>query len=935
MNSLIALVLLPFFSAPFAAWFGARVRPAAAGIAFFITLACLLLLGISAWGADLSHAQVVSFSWIPLIGLDFAFRLDGLSLLFSGIILIIGLLIIVYAQYYLAPKDSPARFFASLLLFMGAMLGIVLSENLIQLVIFWELTSLSSFLLISFWQHRQDARTGARMALTLTGFGGLALLGGVLLLGHVVGSFNLSVVLNAGDVVRASPLYLPILILILLGVFTKSAQFPFHFWLPNAMAAPTPVSAYLHSATMVKAGIFLLARFFPVLSGTEAWVILVGGAGLITFLLGATTALFKHDLKGLLAYSTLSHLGLITLLMGFGTPLAMVAGLFHLINHATFKAALFMVAGIVDHETGTRDMRRLGGLARHMPRTALLAIIAASAMAGVPLLNGFLSKELFFTEALDASTGWVLPLLVTLGAGFSVAYSIRFIHDTFFGEPSPDLPTNIHEPPLMMRVPVLILVVTCLAVGLAPALLMGGILNLSVSAALNAPAPAFSLALWHGFNAPLMMSIIALLGGLLVYLTRRPLTHGYERTLGRLNAKTPYNFVLRALQLGSETLTQAFDQGRLQPMAFWTLAITFGAGLIGFASVPAAPLFGLDPRATPFDGITATGMILMMSLAMGIAFIHAQRLLALLVLSGVGLGVSLLFVRYSAPDLALTQLSVEVVTLILMLLALRYLPQQSTPERAKRVGFDALLAGIIGAGAAILTYAMMSRDFASIAGYFLENSLSQGGGHNVVNVILVDFRGYDTFGEISVLALAALGIYALLQNIKLSPLAPPPITNARLAHPILLQTATHLLLPMTLLFGAYILLRGHNAPGGGFIAGLIFASAAMMQLIAQGQPLDGRALSSKAHSALALGLLLALGTGLASIALGYPFLTSTFTHLNLPVIGGVEIASAMMFDLGVFFVVMGASILMLTRIVQIQAHEPHTASVTTHLKEPN
>ncbi len=931
MSSLIAIVLLPFFGAPFVAWLGARWRPAAAGVAVLITLACLLLLGIAAWGADLSHAQVVSFSWIPLIGLDFAFRLDGLSLLFSGIILIIGLLIVIYAQYYLATEDSTARFFASLMLFMGAMLGIVLSENLIQLVIFWELTSLSSFLLISFWQHRQEARTGARMALTLTGLGGLALLGGVLLLGHVVGSYNLSVVLNAGEVVKASPLYLPILILILLGVFTKSAQFPFHFWLPNAMAAPTPVSAYLHSATMVKAGIFLLARFFPLLAGTEAWVILVGGAGLITFLLGAYTALFKHDLKGLLAYSTLSHLGLITLLMGFGTPLALVAGLFHLINHATFKASLFMVAGIVDHETGTRDMRRLGGLARHMPRTTLLAIIAASAMAGVPLLNGFLSKEMFFTEALDVSAGWGLPLLVTLGAVFSVAYSIRFIHDTFFGEPSPDLPTHIHEPPLMMRIPVMILVVACLAVGLAPALLVGGILNLSVSAALNAPAPIFSLALWHGFNTPLIMSMLAMFGGLVVYLARRPLTRWHEQSLGRLNAKTPYNFVLRALQLGSETLTHAFDQGRLQPMVFWTLTTTLAAGLIGFLHFSAAPLFGSDPQATPFDGITALGIIIMMGLALSIAFIHAQRLIALLVLSVIGLGVSLLFVRYSAPDLALTQLSVEVVTLILMLLALRYLPQTSPPDRAKRRRLDAFLASLIGAGAATLTYAMMSRDFASIAGYFLENSLSQGGGHNVVNVILVDFRGYDTFGEISVLALAALGIYALLQGIKLPPLTPPPIATARLAHPMLLQTASQLLLPMTLLFGAYILLRGHNAPGGGFIAGLIVASAILLQLITYGLPADGRALSAKAHGAIALGLLLALGTGLASIVLGYPFLTSTFTHIRLPLIGDVEVASAMMFDFGVFFVVMGTAILMLNRIIHLQAEEPHT--VTT--KEPH
>jgi multicomponent K+:H+ antiporter subunit A len=930
MNSLIIIVLLPFFSAPFVAFLGARWRPAAAGVAVLVALACLLLLGIAAWGADLSHAQVASFSWIPLIGLDFAFRLDGLSLLFSGIILIIGLLIIVYAQYYLAPGDSPARFFASLMLFMGAMLGIVLSENLIQLVIFWELTSLSSFLLISFWQHRQEARTGARMALTLTGFGGLALLGGVLLLGHVVGSYNLSVVLNAGEMVKASPFYLPILILILLGVFTKSAQFPFHFWLPNAMAAPTPVSAYLHSATMVKAGIFLLARFFPVLAGTEAWVILVGGAGLITFLLGAYTALFKHDLKGLLAYSTLSHLGLITLLMGFGTPLALVAGLFHLINHATFKASLFMVAGIVDHETGTRDMRRLGGLARHMPHTALLAIIAASAMAGVPLLNGFLSKEMFFTEALDVSTNWVLPALVTLGAVFSVAYSIRFIHDTFFGEPAPDLPTNIHEPALMMRLPVLLLVITCLAVGLAPALIMGGILTLSVSAALNAPAPYFSLALWHGLNAPLIMSLIAMLGGLMVYLVRQPLTRWHEQRLGRFDAKTPYNLVLRTLQLGSETITHAFDQGRLRPMVLFTLAITIAAGLVGFGQFASAPLFGADPRATPFDGLTAVGMILMMGLALVITMIHAQRLIALLLLSAVGLGVSLLFVRYSAPDLALTQLSVEVVTLILLLLALRYLPQHSTAEPRARQWRDAGIAAIAGIGAFVLTYAVMSRDFASIAGYFLEHSLSQGGGHNVVNVILVDFRGYDTFGEISVLVLAALGIFALRQGITLTPLAPAARAAKHFAHPLLLQTVIPLLLPMTLLFGAYILLRGHNAPGGGFIAGLIIASAVMMSFIAQGQPPARRQLSAKAHGAMAFGLLLALGTGLVAIALGYPFLTSAFTHLHLPLIGDLEVASAMMFDFGVFFVVLGAAVLMLSQIAEIQVQEP----LGEQIKEP-
>ena len=329
------------------------------------------------------------------------------------------MLVVFYARYYMSPADPVARFYSLLLGFMGAMLGIVLSGNLIQLVIFWELTSLFSFLLIGYWHHRADARRGARMALTVTGAGGLCLLAGVLLLGHIVGSYELDAVLAAGDVVRGHALYPVTLALVLLGALTKSAQFPFHFWLPHAMAAPTPASAYLHSATMVKAGVFLLARLWPVLAGTEPWFWIVGGAGVCTLLLGAYAAMFQNDIKGLLAYSTISHLGLITLLLGLNSPLAAVAAVFHMMNHATFKASLFMAAGIVDHETGTRDMRRLDGLFKAMPITGTLAMVASAAMAGVPLLNGFLSKEMFFAETVFISSlPWVergLPFAATVG----------------------------------------------------------------------------------------------------------------------------------------------------------------------------------------------------------------------------------------------------------------------------------------------------------------------------------------------------------------------------------------------------------------------------------------------------------------------------------------------------------------------------------------
>ncbi len=916
-------VLLPFAAAPLVAWVARFNRFASAWAAGATTLLSLVLFIPAALRDQPGSAIVSSQAWLPQIGLDLAFRVDGLSILFTGLILIIGLLIILYARYYLSAKDSMGRFFAYMMLFMGSMLGIVLSENLIQLVVFWELTSLSSFLLISYWQHRREARFGARMALAITGAGGLAMLGGVLLLGHVVGSYNLTEVLLSGDQIRHSPLYLPILILILLGVFTKSAQFPFHFWLPNAMAAPTPVSAYLHSATMVKAGIFLLARLFPALSGTIEWQVLVGGAGLLTFLLGAYTALFKHDLKGLLAYSTISHLGLITLLFGFGTPLAAVAGVFHIINHATFKASLFMVAGIVDHETGTRDMRRLGGLARKMPHTTALAIIAASAMAGVPLLNGFLSKEMFFAESVDMAHGmhptWLLPMLVTIGGVLSVAYSVRFIHDTFFGRLDSDLPKEPHEPHRFMKIPVDLLVVLCLAVGILPAVIVGPLLTFASEAVLQGPTPHFSLALWHGVHAPLIMSMIALSGGVFVYLIRGPLTRFHERAPGRIDARLFYRIVMQTLFSGASGVTRWFDRGQLAPIVGWTTVFALLAGFIGFAQF-AGPngwhLFG-DRAGMPMDTVTAVGIGMILLATLATVLLHTRRLIALIPLGVVGLGVALLFARFSAPDLALTQLSVEVVTIILMLLALYYLPQISeVVESTGRRWRDGIIAVLAGTAATILTYAVMTRNYDSIAEYFLKESLPLGGGHNVVNVILVDFRGYDTFGEITVLALAALGIFAMLQNLRL-PASRTDLSGrawVQNAHPLLLRSLTQVLLPMTLVVGLYILLRGHNAPGGGFIAGLIVASALVAQYLAHGINTTANRMKVSMHASMALGLLLAAATGIGAILIGYPYLTSTFGHLHWPIVGSFELASAMAFDLGVFLVVVGATVLILVQL---------------------
>ncbi len=521
---LFALILVPFFASVLVAAVGVRRPRVAPWLAGLVALACCALLAVAA--PEVFSGRVLRSAVPWFAGVDVALRMDGLAFTFALLVCAIGALVVLYAAYYLSPDDPPGRFFASLLAFMGAMLGVVLAGDLIVLVVFWELTSVTSFLLIGFWKHRADARQGARMALAITGGGGLCLLAGVLLIGHIVGSYDLDRVLAAGDLIRAHPAYVPALVLVLLGAFTKSAQFPFHFWLPHAMAAPTPVSAFLHSATMVKAGVFLLARLWPVLSGTEAWFWIVTGAGACTLLLGSYLAMFQNDLKRLLAYSTISHLGLITLLLGLNSPLAAVAAVFHVMNHATFKASLFMAAGIVDHETGTRDIRRLHGLYRAMPITGTLALVASAAMAGVPLLNGFLSKEMFFAETvfLSAHPGveFLLPVVATLAGLFAVVYALRFSVDIFLGSRSGDLPREPHEPVRWMRVPIELLVLACLVVGIAPAWSIGPFLDAAARPVVGGTLPEFSLAIWHGFNAPLGMSLVATAGGIVAYLLLKP-----------------------------------------------------------------------------------------------------------------------------------------------------------------------------------------------------------------------------------------------------------------------------------------------------------------------------------------------------------------------------------------------------------------------------
>lgn len=913
------LTLIPFIGAAFTAFSTRLGRYSSAWVAVVAVLSSLFLLWPLAWQVTDGSTIVQHLpQWMPELGFNLAFRLDGLALLFSLMILLVGLVVIIYARYYLSARDSMGRFYAYLLLFMGSMLGIVLSENILQLLMFWELTSLSSFLLISYWQQREEASRGARMALTITGAGGLAMLGGFLMLGKMAGSYELSDILNAGEAIRNHALYLPMLLLVLLGAFTKSAQFPFHFWLPNAMAAPTPVSAYLHSATMVKAGIFLLARLYPALSGTPEWIWLVSGTGLVTFVIGAYIALFKHDMKALLAYSTISHLGLIVMLFGISTPLAVLAGIFHIMNHTVFKASLFMLAGIVDHETGTRDMRQLRGLRRSMPYTALLTCLAAAAMAGIPLFNGFISKEMFFAETVEhgqhLGLAWLVPVIVTVGGIFAAAYSLRLAHNVFFNGVTPDLPKTPHEPSRGMQLPVELLVLPCLVIGIAPSL-AEPLLSLVVGSTLQAAVPEYHLAIWHGFNPALLMSMLAVAGGILVYSQREKFFALQTRVDGKLEAKILYNGTIRRLFAWSSAITMNADN-LSQKRMLWILFVTaIGLGFYGFLST-ASPLVG-DRELLPVDPMSAMVALIMIAAAISTVLMHQQRFTALVLVSAVGLGVALTFIKFSAPDLALTQLAVEFITAVLLLLALFFLPQTTPDERDRwRQGRDIVIALSAGLGIAGLSYAVLTREYTSIADYFIANSVSGGGGANVVNVLLVDFRGFDTMGEITVLALAGLGIYAMLDQLKL--LSPKQDGDGRPwnpdTHPLIMATFSRLLLPLALLVAIFILLRGHNLPGGGFIAGLVTSAALIVQYLANGVEWTRSKLPANTHPLIGSGLLIAASTGIASWYFGYPFLTSTFSHLHLPLLGDFELASAMAFDIGVYLVVVGTSLLILINL---------------------
>ena len=955
--SLLLLVALPFIGSLIAAVLPSNARNAESTLAGMIALACAVQAALYFPEIAAGHVIRQQIEWLPSLGMNFTLRMDGFAWMFSMLVLGIGALVVLYARYYMSPADPVPRFFSFLLAFMGAMSGVVLSGNLIQIALFWELTSLFSFLLIGYWHHRRDARRGARMALTVTGAGGLCLLAGMLVLGHIVGSTDLDVVLAAGAQVRAHALYPVVLVLVLVGAFTKSAQFPFHFWLPHAMAAPTPVSAYLHSATMVKAGVFLLARLWPVLAGTDEWFWIVTLTGLTTLLIGGFSAIFQNDLKGVLAYSTISHLGLITTLLGLNSPLAAVAAVFHIINHATFKASLFMAVGIIDHETGTRDIQRLSGLWRYMPITATLTMVAGAAMAGVPLLNGFISKEMFFSEAVFVTSApWfdhLLPVAAVVAGAFSVAYSLRFTVEVFFGPDTCNaLPRQPHEPPHWMRVPIELLVLACLVVGTLPQWSVGLVLDVAAAPVVGGKLPPFDLAVWHGLNTPLVMSLIAMGLGIAMYaLLRRPMAAGQfvrPPLLGRFSGNTAFRRVLAQVTAASRVLLRLLGTRRLQPQVLLMVVVTLAAALTPLWLTLRAPMVWTGERVTlTFSPMFALLWVVGIGAAVSATWqAKYHRLTALALMSVAGLCTVITFAWFSAPDLALTQLSVEAVTTVLFVLGLRWLPKRLEQQdrepswlarvqaRARR-SRDLLVALGAGVGMAALSYAVMTRNFPqSISPFFLERAVPEGGGTNVVNVMLVDFRGFDTLGEITVLGVVALTVYALLRRFRPareSIMLPPQqravpadldtdLVNAQTdtdtARGYLLVPAVlmRLLLPIASVIAVYLFMRGHNLPGGGFVAGLVLSTAFIVQYIVSGTQWVEAHMPLAPPRWIATGLLIATGTGLGSFLFGYPFLTTHMAHFTLPLLGEMHVASALFYDIGVFTLVVGATLLILTAL---------------------
>ena len=741
---------------------------------------------------DAFHAE--QYQWIEALGLALHFRLDGLSLLFGVIISGVGAAVALYTHHYLENDERQGYFYLALFAFMASMLGLVWADNLLTLFVFWEGTSVTSYLLIGYTHRSAIARGGARNAFIVTAAGGLALLAGLILLGQESGSYTISEIVTRPGLTELE-LYPAILVLILLGAFTKSAQFPFHWWLPGAMAAPTPASAYLHSATMVKAGIYLLARLHPALSEHPMWLwslLIFGG---ITMLIGAITAVRHWDMKALLAYATVSQLGVLTTLLAFRSEAALLAVVVGILAHALYKGPLFLVAGIVDHATGSRDLRKLAGLRQSLPVTSAVAIIAALSMAGLPPLFGFVAKEAlletFFKSAEHgAVAGWIAFGAAAIAGAFFVTFSLTLLWEAFWRPGSKDAtvstspegagpvgPTPIHHAPAAPFVAAPLILVACGTV--APfALQPLSFFFEAAASSIYGETVHKHAALWHGFTPVLLTSLLAIAAGAWLFLNRSLLRRSLARLPERLRGVVIFQGVLDGMYALAQ-VTARFSQG--YTLASQSAIVLLAAFLPVVFALRQIQLNDLIPTADVLPGAPETILILMTVVSAYVTIRVRTRLGAIVSLGVVGVSVTLFYVFFSAPDLALTQLLIEVLTVVLLVLVFTKLPPDTRPpmQRLKQTRnvLVALAAGAFGFFLVLFNRSDAFQAAQSISGYFLNNAVPSGHGANVVNVILVDFRGFDTMGEITVLALAALGGYALLNAPRVN------LPSARSARP--------------------------------------------------------------------------------------------------------------------------------------------------------
>ncbi len=893
---MIAFAVIATF--PIALIVGWLVRrdPTWARIAALWPAVLTVMLSAEMAGSLSAEPRDIEIAWAPSLGLSLSFHLDGLGLLFALLITGIGTLVVLYASAYLQSHPQAGRFYASLFAFMGSMLGVALSDNILTLFVFWELTGFTSFLLIGFEHDRADARSAALQALIVTGAGGLALLAAGVLLLDVSGTASLSGMVAVHESITAHPMYAVIVSLILLSAFTKSAQVPFHFWLPNAMAAPTPVSAYLHSATMVKAGVYLLARMTPILGATPLWTTTVTGFGAATMLVGAYRSVQETDLKRILAYSTVSALGLLTMLIGVGTQQAIAAALVYLVAHACYKGSLFLVAGAIDHQTGSRDIRSLSGLRRTMPLTAMVGGAAALSMVGVPLTLGFVAKDGAYEALLGAGPWWILLATVFSSVLMGLAGLLSGVLP-FQGSVAKD---GGHEPEWRLLLPPLTLAAIGVLVGLVPSLL-----NAPLTAAARAilqQSEAVSLAIWHGVSPTLMLSVLTLAAAVGLYSLRDEVRKRSWRPA--FGSERLYVGLVSSLDAISRVIGPPLHGAPLRSYVMVIVATSMAAGFAALSTLPALRLVArTDVRIHEFLIVT---VIIAGALS---ATLAKSTMAAVLSLGVVGYGVAMTFLLYGAPDLAMTQFSVETLTVIIYVLVFRHfrnLGALSPPlVRLRDLAIGAGIGTLIGG----LVLSISTTDTAArLREYFVQFGPTLGHGRNIVNVILVDFRGFDTMGEITVLATAAIGVRALIR------LAATDDANSSGAissatSPIF-RTAARLLMPLLLLFAAFLLWRGHNEPGGGFVGGLVAAAAFSLYLMAFGLGRARRALFVKPMTLLGAGLLVALCSGIPAVVRGQPFLTAQWIAAPL------TLGTPMLFDIGVFLVVTGVVLMMIFSLAE-------------------